>query len=122
MSYKNKVLLARTFRSNPTKAEKIMWQILKDNNILGYKFRRQHIIVGYILDFYCQKLKLGIEVDGAIHNLQENMNADITRQNILKQYGIEIIRITNQEIESNPVLVLQRLKVQIKSIIQNYFL
>lgn len=122
MSYQNKILLARKFRSNPTKAEKVMWQILKDKNILGYKFRRQYVLAGYILDFYCQHLKLGLEIDGKIHNLPKNKEEDIKRQKIIKQYGIEIIRITNEEILANPIAVLQKLKNHITSIIQNYFL
>ncbi|MCX6792533.1 MAG: endonuclease domain-containing protein [Candidatus Falkowbacteria bacterium] len=122
MSYKNKIILAREFRSNPTKAESIMWQILKDEYLLNYKFRRQYVIAGYILDFYCQSLKLGIEVDGGIHNIPKNMNADIKRQQIIKQYGVEIIRITNEEIISTPILVFQKLRNHIESIIQNYFL
>lgn len=122
MSCKNKVFLARKFRSSPTKAEKIMWQILKDNNILGYKFRRQHVLAGYIVDFYCQKLKIAIEVDGKIHNIEKNKESDKQREEILKRYGISIIRVTNEEIESNPILVKKKLKNYIKSIIQDYFL
>ncbi len=99
-----------------------MWEILKDKNILGYKFRRQYVIAGYILDFYCQKLKLGIEVDGKIHDTPKNRGADIQRETALKRYGVAIIRIANEDIESIPVVVLQKLKTHIRSIKQDYFL
>lgn len=99
-----------------------MWQILKGNNILGYKFRRQYVFAGYILDFYCQKLKIAVEVDGKIHTIQKNRESDMAREEILKRYGVAIIRITNEEIESNPMEVLRKLKSYIKSMIQEYFL
>lgn len=59
--------LCRDFRKNPTKAEACLWEILRSKQLEGYKFRRQHPMKGYILDFYCPELKLAIEVDGQIH-------------------------------------------------------
>ena len=120
MSYINKLILARQFRNNPTQAENKLWRILKQDQLLHYRFRRQYVVAGFILDFYCPKLKLGIEVDGKIHNLKNNKNYDVIRENIIKQYNINIIRITNEEIERDLLTVLQKLKRYIKNIEQNY--
>ncbi|MCX6793194.1 MAG: endonuclease domain-containing protein [Candidatus Falkowbacteria bacterium] len=116
MSYINKLIIAKEFRNKPTAAEDKLWKVIKDKQILGYKFRRQYVIAGFILDFYCPKLKLGIEVDGSIHNIQTNKNYDMTREDIIRQYNINIIRITNAEVENNILTALKRLKEYIKSI------
>jgi len=116
MSYINKLILARELRNNPTQAEDKLWKILKRDQILGYRFRRQYIIAGFILDFYCPKLKLAIEVDGGIHNTKENKEYDKERENIIKQYDISIIRITNEDIEGNILNVLKNLKEHINNI------
>ena len=88
---------ARQLRSQPTHAEDILWGYLKSKP-LGYKFRRQHPYSIYILDFYCHQLKLVIEVDGNIHNLEEVKAADRERQNLLEQDGMVVLRCTNDKI------------------------
>jgi len=122
MSYINKIILAREFRNKPTKTENRLWQVINRDKILGYRFRRQYIIAGFILDFYCPKLKLGIEVDGSIHNLKDNIGYDLKRENIIKQYNINIIRFTNEDVENNVLTVLKRLNEHIKSIEQKPYL
>ena len=116
MSYINKLRIAREFKHKPTIAENKLWKLIKEKQILDYKFRRQYVIAGYILDFYCPALKQGIEVDGSIHDIKENKDYDITREDIIKQHNINIIRITNAEIENNILTVLKRLKKYIKDI------
>jgi very-short-patch-repair endonuclease len=100
--YGNRELVrrARVLRSNMTRAEIILWSRLRSKQINGYKFRRQQPLLDYIVDFYCDDLKLIIEVDGEIHSLNEKPKYDLKRDNILKINGYHIIRLTNLEIET----------------------
>ena len=88
---------AAKLRENMTKAEIRLWEYLKTKP-QGYKFRRQHPIAGYVLDFYCHKLKLSIEVDGGYHLNKEQKVKDIERTAYLNSVGIIEYRFTNQEI------------------------
>jgi len=88
---------AARLRKNMTDPEKKLWEYLKTQP-LGYKFRRQHPISKYILDFYCHKLRLSIEVDGGYHLTKEQREIDNQRTEFLKSVGITEIRFTNQEI------------------------
>lgn len=83
-----------------TRAEIILWSRLRSKKINGYKFRRQQPIFDYIVDFYCDELKLIIEVDGEIHSLNEKPKYDLKRDNILKINGYHITRLSNFEIET----------------------
>lgn len=67
MSKKIKIQLAREFRKNPTKSKKIIWNALRNRQFFDLKFRRQYLIEGYLIDFYCPELKLAVEIDGPIH-------------------------------------------------------
>jgi len=69
-----------------------------ENSKLGYKFRRQHPIHKFIVDFYCHKLKLIIEVDGKYHESEGQKNSDLERSELLTFQGIKIIRFTNEEV------------------------
>ena len=91
-----------------THAEIILWNYLK-NNQSGYRFRRQHPVRNYIVDFYCHKLKLVIEADGSIHNSKEAKGADEERQKDLETEGIKVIRFTNDEIIKNIERVMERI-------------
>lgn len=88
---------AARLRKNMTDPEKKLWEYLKTQP-MGYKFRRQHPISKYILDFYCHKLRLSIEVDGGYHLTKEQIEIDNQRTEFLKSVGITEIRFTNQEI------------------------
>ncbi len=96
-------------RQNPTTAEEKLWQELRRKNFSGYKFRRQHPAAGYILDFYCPRLKLGIEVDGEIHKLPDQRAYDEQRSTDLARYGIRIIRFWNAEVMEDMESVLEKL-------------
>jgi len=119
MSKQSKIQLAREFRKNPTKAEKIMWQAIRNRQFLYLKFRRQHLIEGYIIDFYCHELKLAIEIDGSIHLYEEQINKDIERQKIVERQGIKFFRVKSVEIEYDVINVLRELKYFIKKNIKN---
>lgn len=100
--YGNRELVrkARILRSNLTQAEIILWSRLRSRQVEGYKFRRQQPIFDYIVDFYCNELKLIIEVDGEIHFLSEKKDSDINRDKLLKINGYHILRLSNLEIET----------------------
>lgn len=88
----------KTHRSQPTEAEIVLWEQLRNKNLENYKFRRQHIIGTYIADFVCLSKKLIIEVDGLIHQLPENKINDQERTTALNEYGFEVIRFSNNNV------------------------
>jgi very-short-patch-repair endonuclease len=90
--------LALEMKLNPTDAEACLWDRLRNSQILGHRFRRQHPIANYIVDFYCHKLKLVIEVDGSIHNKPENMVYDSDRDKVMKELGLTIMRFSNEDV------------------------
>jgi very-short-patch-repair endonuclease len=100
--YGNRELVgrARVLRSNMTRAEIILWSRLRSKKIDGYKFRRQQPIFDYVVDFYCDELKLIIEIDGEIHSLSEKAGYDSKRDKLLKINGYHIIRLSNLEVET----------------------
>ena len=102
-----KIAKAKELRKNMTNAEKTLWQQLRTNK-LGWHFRRQQIIHGYIVDFYCHQKSLIIEVDGDIHDHQ--IKEDKEREKALREYGFEIIRFRNEEVERNLYQVLAKIR------------
>jgi very-short-patch-repair endonuclease len=98
---------AKELRQNMTSEEKILWQHLRANRLQGFHFRRQQIIDGFIVDFYCHAASLVIEVDGLIHEKQ--VEYDIERDNILSMRGLSLLRIKNEEIRDNLDNVLIRI-------------
>jgi very-short-patch-repair endonuclease len=88
---------AEVLRKSMTVAEKKIWERLSKNQ-LSVKIRRQHPLWKYIADYYCHELKLVIEIDGGIHLLKENKEYDVGREITLNEFGIEIIRFTNDEV------------------------
>lgn len=108
---------AKENRKNLTEAESVLWNVLRDNNI-GYKFRRQHIIHDYIVDFFCNDLSLTIEVDGGYHLTKEQQEADAIRTKELTELGYTELRFTNEQIlfDINNVLEeINRVASKIKS-------
>ena len=98
---------AKEMRNNPTEAEKILWLNLK-SKALDYKFRQQHLIDDYIVDFVCLSKKLVIEVDGGIHDLQQESDAERTKN--INEKGFKVIRFNNKEIFNNIDSVLNIIK------------
>ncbi len=91
---------AKENRKNQTEAEKIFWEAVRDKK-LGWKFRRQHAIDDFIVDFVQIDQKLVIEIDGEIHNSPENQEYDLMRTQFLKEKGFKVLRFTNDEIKNN---------------------
>jgi very-short-patch-repair endonuclease len=100
----------RELRQSPTKAEKILWEYLRNRKLNGLKFRRQHPIDKYIADFYCHEKKLVVELDGAVHDEKMNVHYDKARTYELAESGIKVIRFRNNEVESNISFVLKEIR------------
>jgi very-short-patch-repair endonuclease len=105
--------LARKMRVNPTPTEKLLWNELKEKKLDGYRFRNQHPIYRYIIDFYCVKKLLAIEIDGEIH--KQRLDYDEYRDAYLNSIGIETLRFNNQEVIDNINLVLDKIKQKLQS-------
>lgn len=84
-----------------TKAEVFLWVQLKNRQVFGYKFRRQYSIGYYVIDFYCPKLKLAIEVDGPSHFTKEAREYDKRREEYIKSFSIRFLRVTNIDVCKN---------------------
>lgn len=115
MKNKIKVSLAREFRKNPTKSEKILWNALRNRQFLNLKFRRQYLVDGYLIDFYCHELKLAIEIDGGVHLNKKRREYDRERQNIIEQYKIRFFRVNSKEVELDINRMLKELNIYIQS-------
>ncbi len=100
-----KVQRAKELRQQMTEEEKILWQCLRANRLNGSHFRRQQVIDGFIVDFYCHAARLVIEVDGAIH--QQQAEYDTERDQILASRGLRLLRIKNKAVmqELDSVLI-----------------
>lgn len=109
--------IAERLRRDMTVTEKMIWQRVS-NKQLGVRIRRQHPIWKFIADFYCHEVKLVIEIDGAIHSLFENKEYDISRDIILKEFQIEILRFTSDEVINETNLVIERIKSTIEKLKQ----
>ena len=88
---------ARRIRHQPTAAESILWASLRNRKLGGFRFRRQHAIGRFIVDFYCSDLKLVVEVDGQIH--KGRRDEDEARDNFLRERGLSVLRFSNDRVE-----------------------
>lgn len=104
--------LARKMRNNPTRAEFLLWQKLRCGR-RGVKFRRQKMVMGYIVDFYCHKAKLAIEVDGSYHDV----NRDKWRDSVLKERGITVLRFANETVIRDGLRVVAHIEEVIDSLL-----
>jgi very-short-patch-repair endonuclease len=93
---RDKLAVARAMRAVPTAAEATLWSALRGRKLGGWKFRRQHVIAGYVVDFYCAELRLAVEVDGAVH--QTRRADDCQREDDLASLGVHVVRLSNTEV------------------------
>ncbi len=116
--YNNKTLKRRRqeLRNNQTEAEKMLWKYISRNKILSLRFLRQYSAGPYILDFYCPKIRLGIELDGKIH--ENNRLYDKDREKYLEGFDIKIIRFSNNDVLNNTNKILNDLQNKIKQLIE----
>ena len=99
---------ARRLRQNMTQAEQALWAALKGKQLDGLKFRAQHPIGPFILDFWCPAVKLVVELDGGVHRDQQEYDDARTKQ--LEQYGYRVIRFHNDEVLTNLPSVLEQIR------------
>ncbi len=95
----NKKIFARVLRKESTESEKKVWAYLRNRKFNGLKFRRQHVLNGFVIDFYCHELRLAIEIDGTIHDKQKDY--DELRQHLIEDNGIRFIRVSNHEVDED---------------------
>lgn len=107
---------ARRMRRKPTPAEAVMWSHLRARRLGGHKFRRQHPIDPYIVDFYCAQAGLVVEIDGDIHARQAEY--DRARTAWLEKKGLRVIRFTNTQVEQNLNGVLEDILAQVESLLE----
>ena len=100
---------AHELRNNMTDAEKVIWKELKNRRVFKTKFRRQHPIGIFIVDFYCHEFKLAIEIDGEIHLDKEIAEYDDGRTHDLEELGIKILRFTNNQVFNDINYVLKEI-------------
>ena len=102
----------RQNRKNPTRAEEILWEYLRKEQ-LGVKFRRQHSIEKYIADFVCLEKQLIIELDGEVHNQQ--VDYDVIRTKHLQELGFKVIRFQNEEVFESIEKILSKIREELSS-------
>lgn len=106
---------AEELRSRMTSAENIIWKHVHINE-WKVKFRRQHPIFCYVVDFYCHQLKLVIEIDGGIHDNEEVKKNDAEREATLKSFGLTVIRFRNEDVYKSPDAVLKKIDQKIREL------
>lgn len=107
---------AQKLRHQMTEAETMFWQSVRQNKFNGLKFRRQHPVSIYILDFYCHQYKLGVELDGGYHTNPKQMELDVQRDRNLMDQGLRILRFSNEHVLKNVKEVLEKIEEEIKQI------
>ena len=111
---KNIFIKAIELRNSMTEAEELLWKELSNRQIFKEKFRRQHPLDIFILDFYCHKYRLAIEIDGDIHLEKDIKEYDEGRTHDLEKLGIRVLRFTNKEVTEDIVGVKRRILEEIR--------
>ena len=101
-------------RNNLTPAEAALWTLLKNKQILGLRFRRQFSVNNYILDFFCPRAKLAIELDGEVHNSPEAREYDLKRDDFLGSLDIKVLRVENKLVFENTTQVISAIETALK--------
>jgi very-short-patch-repair endonuclease len=112
---KETVELAKELRKNMTPAEEFLWGKLRNRQFLGLKFRRQHPVEIFVVDFICIENYLVVEVDGEIHQTPEQREWDENRSAEIEKYGLTILRFTNEEVMNQTDKVMEKIKEYILS-------
>jgi very-short-patch-repair endonuclease len=110
-----KFRLAKSFRQKMTPSEELLWSRFRGNQLLGLHFRRQHVIRGFIVDFYCHRTRLVVEIDGDIHKSQTE--TDAFRDEIIDSLGLSMLRLSNDKVEKNLGGAIREIQI----ICQEYF-
>ncbi len=107
--------LARELRKTQTSAEALLWQLLRDRRLLGFKFRRQHQFGDYVTDFYCREAGLAIECDGEVHERNEQWHQDQNRDAYMIAQGVRVLRIPNERVLNDTASVLEEIAQRLSS-------
>jgi very-short-patch-repair endonuclease len=113
---KNLKALARELRKNMTDAERLLWSKIRRKQVRGYQFYRQRTIGNYIVDFYCPRAKLVIEVDRGQHYSQEGVEFDKLRDKKLANLGSRVLRLSNMDVLQNIDGVMEYIYDHLKSL------
>ena len=105
----SKYEFARELRHKTTEAEQKLWALLRNRKLKGKKFRRQHAIADYVVDFYCNESKLAVELDGNYHTATEAKEYDQARTALLQELGINVLRFWNHEVMEDVEKVIQKI-------------
>ena len=108
-THRHNVPDARSLRRKMTPTETTLWSALRRRQFQGLKFRRQHPVDNFVLDFYCHEHMLAIEVDGPVHRDPAQKERDQTREEILRQKGIRILHISAELVETDLDAVLEQI-------------
>ena len=103
------LMFAKSMRHTATDAEQLMWQLLRAKRFMNLKFRRQHVIQPYIVDFYCHEIGLVIELDGSQHGSDDVIEYDAERTKFLQDLGLTVVRYWNHDVLSRTDVVLEDL-------------
>jgi very-short-patch-repair endonuclease len=106
---------SRVMRKEPTTAEAVLWESLRDRRLCNAKFRRQHQFHNYICDFYCDKAKLVVECDGSSHDTADRIKRDTRRDAVLRAHGLTILRFRNARILDNLKAVLKAIAAHLSA-------
>ena len=107
--------IARTLRRQQTSAEALLWALLRNRQLLGFRFRRQHQFGDYIPDFYCREASLAIECDGPVHETNERWHHDQARDAYFAGPGIYVLRFSNSQLLDDPEAVLNAIAKRLPS-------
>ncbi len=97
-------------RKNLTPTESILWNAINASKLDGFRFKSQHPLNNFIADFYCHKAKLVIELDGSVHDSQEQQDWDTNRTFMIEEFGIRVVRFRNHEVVKNLEDVLKQIR------------
>ena len=103
------LIFAKSMRHTATDAESLMWQVLRAKLFMNLKFRRQHVLKPYIVDFYCHELSLVIELDGIQHGTDDAIEYDAERTKFIEALGLTVVRYWNHDVLSRMDVVLEDL-------------
>ncbi len=107
--------LRRELRQNQTHAEMLLWESLRNRKLDGVKFRRQHSIGNYVVDFYCAEAALVIEIDGSVHDSAEAQAYDREREAVICDLGLSMMRFRNDDVERRLDYVLAKIAENLNS-------
>lgn len=106
---------SRELRKNMTEAERLIWSRIRRKQLKDIQFYRQRIIGNYIVDFYCPKARLVVEIDGGQHYIEEGIKDDILRDNFLTDLGLKVLRFSDRDVFENLNGVIEKIYDNLQS-------